>query len=213
MSFMLRSILGFKQVISLEWLSQYDNTDGKGYRECQSSSSAMFCEYYKKGCLSGHALRRPGEQLDDLYVRLLAKYGDTTDPAAHTKLHRELGVNSKFRVNGTRETLEWHILHRFPVMVGQLHHDYYLHPNPAKSHWNLCVGWTPKEDSFVFHDPAGVMDAKNGGYLDSNGKYVCYPWEFWKHRWMADSAGNFEDGAGWCHVPVTDKVSGKYVPL
>jgi hypothetical protein len=209
-----KSILNKKKVLSLHWESQMDSATGQWGRMCQSSSSAMFCEYYRPGCLSKHPKKRPGEQNDDFYLRILNElFGDSTDPQAHTKMHSWLGVNSKFRINGTRETLEWHLSRGFVVMTGQLHHDYYTNPDPTRSHWNLCVGWTPENDSFVFHDSAGHMDVQNGGYIDNNGKYMKYPWTFWKRRWMASASGAYMPGTGWCHVPVTDKVTGTYIEI
>lgn len=214
MSFVDKSILNKKLVHSLSWQSQIDSNTEQWSRMCQSSSGAMFCEHLKPGCLKNHPDRMGNEQLDDFYLRILnKKFGDTTDPQAHTKMHHYLGVNSRFRVNGTRETLEWFLSRGFIIMVGQLHHGYFTTPDPNRSHWNCLVGWTPEDDSFVFHDPNGKMDPKNGGYLDNNGKYVKYPWAFWKRRWMVDERGNYSPGNGWCHVPVTDKATGKYIPL
>ncbi len=214
MGFVARSILSEKKVLSMPWLSQMDSATDQWYRMCFSTSSAMFCEYLKANCLKNHPERRNGEQVDDFYLRLLnAKFGDSTDAQAQLAMHQYLGVNSRFRQNGTRETLEWFLSRGLPVMTGQLHHGSYHRPDASKSHWNLCVGWTPENDSFVFHDPAGSMDTTGGGYYNNDGKYRKYPWDSWSHRWMADAGGNFVVGSGWVVVPVTDKATGHYIPL
>ena len=212
--FIEKSILNKKTVIPTHWESQYDSSTPQGGRMCQTSSSTMFCEMVKPGCISKHARIRDNEQLDDFYLRILnEKFGDTTDPNAHTQMHKYLGVNSKFITTGSRETLEWFLSRGFGVMCGQLHHDYFTNPDPTRSHWNYCNGWTPEDDSFVFMDPAGKMDPKFGGYVDDNGKYCKYPWSFWKRRWMADERGIYKPGTGWAHVPIVDKKTGKYVPI
>lgn len=214
MSFKYQSILDHKKVLSLPWLSQMDSDTSQWARMCFSSSSAMFCEYLNAGCLKNHRERKPGEQVDDFYLRKLNElFGDSTDANAQMQMHRWLKVNSRFRQDGTRESLEWHLSKSLPVMTGQLHHGHYRSPNATKSHWNLCVGYEPKGDCFVFHDPAGTMDTVGGGYLNNNGAYRKYPWDSWSHRWMADVDGNFVPGSGWMIVPVTNKATGLYVPL
>lgn len=214
MPFQNKSILSVKKVLSLAWQSQMDSATEQWYRMCYSSSSTMLCEYIKPGCLKDHPQRHAEEQLDDFYLRILnQKFGDSTDTAAQLAMHRYLGVNTRFSTSGSRETLEYYLDKGFPVMTGQLHHGYYTTPNPTKSHWTICVGWTPENDSFVFHDPAGNMDVTGGGYMTNDGKYRKYPWAQWQRRWMADNSGHFVNGTGWCVTPVVDKSTGKYVPL
>lgn len=214
MSFVNKSILDVKKVLSLSWQSQMDSATEQWYRMCYTSSSTMMCEYLNPGCLENHPLRKAGEQLDDFYLRILnSKFGDSTDTAAQLAMHRYLKVNTRFSAAASRETLEYYLDKGYPVMTGQLHHGFWKTPNPVKSHWTICVGWTPENDSFVFHDPAGTMDVKNGGYLNDAGKYRKYDWAEWSHRWMADTSGQFVNGTGWCVTPVIDKTTGKYVPL
>jgi hypothetical protein len=211
--------LKVKTVNAATFLSQMDSTRPDYYRTCYSSSSSMFCEKYNPGCLSKHPQRKPGEQLDDLYLRLLYSTGsgnsDTTKTEDQLRMHRMLGVNSFFATNGNLALLDRLIAAGHVVMTGQLHKGHVENPNPNASHWNLCVGWIPGPNGgiFVFHDPAGEMDVVNGGYInDKGGKYVQYSWSNWRKRWMADMAGNFVDGSGWYVAPVTDR-SGKYLPL
>lgn len=214
MVFRDRSILSVKKVLSLPWQSQLDSATDQWQRMCQCSSGSMLCEYYVPGCLSRHPLRRNGEQLDDFYLRILhEKFGDTTDVQAHLKMHRWLGVNTRFSTQGMRETLEWHLSRGHLVLCGQLHHGSSVQPDPNRSHWNACVGWDPVNDCFVFHDPAGSMRVEGGGYASNDGRYRKYPWQHWQRRWMADIRGRFQPGAGWHVVAVTDRASGKYLPL
>ena len=215
MPFEDKSILSHKKVLSIAWQSQMDSDTAWWYRMCGSSSAAMMAEYLKAGVLKNHKKRRSGEQLDDFYLRLLQEggYGDTTDANAHVALLRALGVNVKFRQDKTRETLEWYLAHDLPVMVGWLHHGLYYEPNPQKSHWSVVVGYDPAGDCFVFHDPAGTANISGGGYLDNNGRYRKYPWEQWKHRWMANERGDYVPGTGWAILPETDKATGLYKAL
>lgn len=216
MTFVPRSILNHKHVIPMTWENQMNGATSDYWRMCYSSSSSMFVNHFNPGVLKNHPKRREGEQLDDFYLRMLKEVagGDSTDTNAQMQMHRYFGVNSEFRQTGNRETLEYFLSKGHPVMTGQLHHFSYEHPDPARSHWTICIGWTPDNDSFVFHDPAGQMNVKNGGYVSNEGAYRKYAWELWKRRWMADFAGNFKEGAGWCVVPVIDKSkNGVYVPL
>lgn len=215
MTFVDRSILNAKKVNAVGWQSQMDSAVGEGWRKCYSSSSTMFCEGLVPGCLKNHKARKPGEQLDDFYYRMLVAVTgkDTTDTSAQMEMHRYFGINSKFSQQGSRQTLEYYLSIGLWVMTGQLHHWRYNQPDPARSHWSLCVGWTPENDAFVFHDPAGQMNLIEGGYISNEGAYRKYAWAQWKHRWMADQAGKFVDGSGWCIVPIVNKATGKYVPL
>lgn len=215
MGFIARSILNVKKVNAVGWLSQMDSAVGEGWRKCYSSTSSMFLEGVKPGVLKNHPKRHPGEQLDDFYYRMLVTVTglDTTNTDAQMQMHRYFGVNSRFSQQGSRQTLEYYLSIGLWVMTGQYHHGDYNRPDPTRSHWNLCVGWTPENDAFVFHDPAGQMDVADGGYIGNEGAYRKYAWDKWKRRWMADNAGNFQDGAGWCIVPIVDKKTGKYVSL
>lgn len=194
-----------------------DSARSDFYRTCYSSSSAMFCNKYNPGCLTNHPKRKPGEQIDDLYIRLLYETGDQNSDTTRTedqlRMHRMLGVNSFFATNGDLELLDRLISQGHIVMTGQLHHGPVESPNPQKSHWNVCVGWIPGPNGgiFVFNDPAGEMDVVNGGYINNNGKYVKYSWANWRKRWMADMSGKFAPGSGWYVAPVTDR-NGKYIP-
>lgn len=215
MGFIPGSILKVKKVNATGYQNQMDSAADEGWRKCYSSSSAMFCEALRPGVLKNHPLRRPGEQLDDFYYRMLVQETglDTTNTDAQMRMHRYFGINSKFSQQGSRQTLEYYLSIGLWVMTGQLHHWRYERPDPTRSHWSLCCGWTPENDAFVFHDPAGEMNVIDGGYIGSEGKYRKYAWDKWKRRWMADQAGNFVDGSGWCIVPIVNKATGKYVPL
>ena len=204
-----------KTVLPTGYQYQNDSTSEQGHRMCGCSSSVMMLEVVRPGCVTKHKNRKPGEQADDFYLRVLQSYGDTTDGQAQLLTHRYFGVNTELRTDGDFKILQHYLACGVPIMVGWLHRGSVDAPNPNHSHWSVVVGWVPGKNGgiFVFHDPNGEADIIKGGYVNwEKGRYVQYSWANWRKRWMADSAGRFREGAGWYIVPRLDK-NGKPVLL
>jgi hypothetical protein len=157
---------------------QRDNASGSGLRECFSSSCAMVARFYGK--VSG----------DDEYNRIRARFGDTTDAGAQLRALGSLGLQARFRQDGSAAILESMIRDGRPVPVGWLHKGPVSAPSGG-GHWSVVVGFTP--DALVFHDPNGEADLVGGGYVATSttaGRGVAYSRRNWLRRWEADGKGS-----------------------
>lgn len=142
---------------------------------CFSSTCAMAIKY-----LQPDALR--GSNADDVYLKTVLKYGDTTQYTSHIKACADYGVLASFYRNGSRTTLQNELNGGFPVATGILHHGPVTSPRGG-GHWMLCIG--DDGANGIFHDPYGELDNVNGGYvtIGSGGKEVKYSWKNWLRRW------------------------------
>jgi hypothetical protein len=143
-----RSIGSFDQRITLPvpYLCQRDSVTAQGLRMCFSSTCAMAAAYLKPGCLAG------ASQLDDRYLALLQRHGDTTDAAAQIQTLRSLGIEAELRTDGRIEQLIAQLRMGIPVPVGWLHHGPVSAPSGG-GHWSLVVGWDPTRRAVLMHDP------------------------------------------------------------
>jgi hypothetical protein len=109
-----RSGGSFDQRITLQvpYLCQRDSVTAQGLRMCFSSTCAMAAAYLKPGCLAGAG------QLDDHYLALLRRHGDTTDGAAQIQTLRSLGIEAELRTDGRIEQLIAQLRLGIPVPVG-----------------------------------------------------------------------------------------------
>lgn len=161
-------------VLNVPYEYQLDNTSGRGYRECFSSTCAMIAKYYGK------------IKNDDEYNKIRNKYGDTTSKDAQVATLKSLGLNVKFITNGNAKLLEDEIKAGRPVAVGWLHKGSVGYPTGG-GHWSCCIGYT--SNTFIFNDPNGEADMLNGGYVNqepSRGKAVQYSRKNWLRRWECD---------------------------
>ena len=154
---------------------QHDNATGTGYRECFSSSAAMVARFWGKVAN------------DDAYNKIRAKYGDTTDVGAQLEALRSLGLDARFRTDGTPVMLETELRAGHPVMVGWLHKGPISSPSGG-GHWSVAIGYDT--DSWIHNDPNGEADMVRGGYLtQQGGAGVHYSRRNWNRRWLPDGKG------------------------
>ena len=180
----------FDQPITLQvpYLCQRDSATSQGPRMCFSSTCAMAAAYLKPGCLVGAG------QLDDRYLGLLQRHGDTTDAAAQIQTLRSLGIEAELRTDGRIEQLIAQLRLGIPVPVGWLHKGPVAAPSGG-GHWSLVVGWDPIRRSVLMHDPNGEADLVGGGYVSTaigSGRNRWYSERNWGRRWMVE-----EVGTGW----------------
>lgn len=156
----------------------------QGKRMCNSSTHAMLLEYYLPGTLTGTP-RQP----DDIFLRRVFQYGDTTDASAQVKALASYGLSVSFSTTATWEQL----LERLkdgPCGAGVLHHGPSNRPTGG-GHWMLVVGWDPDTQEVICHDPNGRMDIINGGYSDyQSGPAVRYQRTHWVRRWAVEGGGS-----------------------
>ncbi len=154
---------------------QHDNATGTGYRECFSSSAAMVARFWGK------------VSSDDAYNKIRARYGDTTDVGAQLEALRSLGLDARFRTDGTVTALETELRAGRPVMVGWLHKGPISKPSGG-GHWSVVIGYTA--DDWIHNDPNGEADMVNGGYVTQRGGAgVHYSRRNWNRRWLPDGKG------------------------
>ena len=174
--------------LAVPYLSQNDSVTGQGSRMCFASTCAMAAAFLKPGCLSGSG------QLDDQFLALVQRHGDTTDASAQVAALQSLGIHARFRTDGGIDHLIHQLQRGIPCPVG------WLHKGPASSptgggHWSLVIGWDPDTRQLLMHDPNGEADLVNGGYVSTalgSGKALRYSERNWGQRWQVE--GN---GTGW----------------
>ena len=178
----------FDQPITLQvpYLCQRDSATSQGPRMCFSSTCAMAAAYLKPGCLAGVG------QLDDRYLGLLQRHGDTTDAAAQIQTLRRLGIQAELRTDGRIEQLIAQLRQGIPVPVGWLHKGPVSAPSGG-GHWSLVVGWDPTRRAVLMHDPNGEADLVGGGYVSTaigSGRNRWYSEKNWGRRWMVEGVGS-----------------------
>ena len=174
--------------LPVPYLSQNDSVTGQGSRMCFASTCAMVAAFLKPACLNG-----PG-QLDDQYLALVQRHGDTTDASAQVAALQSLGLHARFRTDGRIEHLVEQLNRGIPCPVGWLHRGPASAPSGG-GHWSLVIGWDPTKRQLLMHDPNGEADLVNGGYVSTalgSGKALRYSERNWGRRWQVE--GN---GTGW----------------
>jgi hypothetical protein len=171
--------------LPVPYLSQNDSATSQGPRMCFSSSCAMAAAF-----LMPDALQGPGQR-DDHYLALVQRHGDTTDANAQVAALHSLGLQARFRTDGSIENLIEQLKRGLPCPVGWLHKGPVSSPNGG-GHWSLVIGWDPAKRQLLMHDPNGEADLMNGGYVNTSigsGAAQRYSERNWGRRWMVEGAG------------------------
>ncbi|QCH15543.1 lysozyme [Synechococcus sp. CB0101] len=172
--------------LPVPYLSQNDSATSHGPRMCFSSTCAMAAAFLKRGALTGNG------QLDDQYLALVQRHGDTTDANAQVAALHSLGLQARFRTDGSIEDLIEQLKRGLPCPVGWLHKGPVSAPTGG-GHWSLVIGWDPAMRQFLMHDPNGEADLVNGGYVNTaigSGAAQRYSERNWGRRWMVEGAGS-----------------------
>ena len=182
------------RTLKVEYYSQRDSATGQAARMCFSSTCAMAAMFLRPGCLAS-----PKAQPDDEYLRIVERFGDTTDAGAQVKALGTLGIRARFRQDGSIEAIARQIAQGIPVPVGWLHRGPVTHPTGG-GHWTLAIGWDATTRQVIHHDPNGEANLVHGGYVSGGGgRAVRYSEGNWGRRWMAGPEGayRFTPGTGW----------------
>ena len=166
--------------LDVRYFSQRDNYRDAS-RTCFSSSCAMLLEAVKPGTL-------PGEKGDDLYVRRVFEYGDTTDAYTQLKALLSYEISAKFKQDCSVEIVKEQIDAGKPVPIGILHHGPASAPSGG-GHWICVVGYDSK--GFIVHDPWGEIDHASGSYVSEDGEHLHYSYNLIGSRW---TVANPNDG-------------------
>jgi putative chitinase len=159
-------------------------------RMCFSSSCAMLLEFLKPGTL-------PGPNGDDIYLKKVFTYGDTTDAASQIQALESFGLKARFNQNCDFSIIEEQINRGIPVPCGFLHHGHVDAPTGG-GHWLCVVGYTPT--GVIVNDPFGDMDLINGTYVNRVAKGLQYSHKNFGRRWMVLDNGTYAPGKGWAII-------------
>jgi hypothetical protein len=164
------------------YFPQLDNGP-EGWRQCQTSSIAMALSY----------LQVPGIRDDLDYLRVVNRYGDTTEQQTHRLALASLKVRAKFRQDMRSGELMAEIKAGLPVVIGLLHHGPVTAPTGG-GHYILVYGFT--DTHWICHDPYGELDLVAGGWAQQGrgGRGVRYSFRNLNPRWLVEGEGS---GWGW----------------
>jgi GH24 family phage-related lysozyme (muramidase) len=173
--------------LAVPYLSQNDSTTGQGPRMCFSSTCAMAAAFLCPGCLGNGVW-----QLDDRYLQLVNRHGDSTEATAQVAALADLQIKARLRTDGTIEHLVAQLQQGQPVPVGWLHKGPVSAPTGG-GHWSLVIGWDPANRQLLMHDPNGEADLVGGGYVRTaigSGQVQRYSERNWGSRWMVEGPGS-----------------------
>lgn len=159
------------------YFSQRDSTvAGQAMRMCFSSSCAMLASFMRPNELRG-------ANADDVYLKRVLQYGDTTDASAQLKALAYYGIKARFVQNCSWEELERQLDRMIPTPCGFLHHGTSSTPMGG-GHWLTVIGYT--DGAVIVHDPFGEMDVVAGKYLTTRGARQAYSRKNWGPRWLVE---------------------------
>lgn len=180
------------QVIKLNvsYFSQLNNEQtffGSGSRQCNTTSNAMLADYLLKGELTQKAKQGFAEP-ESVYMRLVAKHGDTIDHVAQTKALTELGIESYFSYTLSAKDVLMSLKAGIPVVAGFAY--------KGSGHICVIVGYNPAKKVWYVHDPYGTRHGANDVYdVGIGGAYDSYSNETMQ-RIFWDQGGE----AGWGRI-------------
>ena len=161
---------------------------GPGGRQCNLTAHCMAAEYLLKGEIGRRSKTKGYHEPEDYYGEILAAYGDTTDPQAHTPTYRDLGLTSYFTYTASIKDLIRCLDQGVPVPMGVAY--------KASGHYVCAVGH--RADGVYIHDPFGIRMGLTDNYDPSPGKYDFVTWDWLQAKWVDQGSE-----AGWMRV-VTD---------
>lgn len=174
--------------LAVPYFNQRDNWDkyhGPGGRQCNLTSHAMAADYLLQGEIAKKAKAKNYVEAEDLYGEVLAKYGDTTDPQAHTPALKDFGLDSYFSYTGSIKDLLLCLDKGIPIPLGVAY--------KASGHYVCAVGY--RSDGVYVHDPFGIRIGQTDNYENAAGDYDFVTWDWLQAKWV--DQGN---EAGWMRV-------------
>ncbi|MDM7960184.1 MAG: glycoside hydrolase family protein [Synechococcus sp. WH 8007] len=173
-------------VLAVPYCCQNNSATAHGPRMCFSSSCAMAVEFLRPGGF------RAGGQIDDQYLAIVQRYGESTEASAQLQAIEACGLTAEFRQDGTIDDLIAQLERGIPAPVGWLHQGPFEEPTGV-GHWSVAIGWDPSERTVLMHDPNGEADLIGGGYVTTaigSGKAQRYSERNWGRRWMVEGPGS-----------------------
>ncbi|XHX76166.1 MAG: C39 family peptidase [Stenomitos frigidus ULC029] len=163
------------------------------WRQCNTTSNTMLANYLLKGELTNKAKEQGLPEAESIYMRLVAKYGDTTNHDAQTKALKELGIESYFSYTLSSKDVLLSLRANIPVAAGFAY----------KSDGHICiiVGHDPIRKVWLVHDPYGTRHGASDNYdIGIGGAFDYYTYDTMQ-RIFWDQGGE----AGWGRVVTSIK--------
>ena len=163
------------------------------WRQCNTTSNTMLANYLLKGELTNRAKEQQLPEPESVYMRLVAKYGDTTDHDAQTKALNDLGIESYFSYTLSSKDVLLSLQAEIPVIAGFAY--------KSSGHICLIVGHDPMNKVWLVHDPYGTRHGASNNYdIGIGGAFDLYTYDtmqsiFW------DQGGE----AGWGRIVTSIK--------
>ena len=163
------------------------------WRQCNTTSNTMLANYLLKGELTNKAKEQRLPEPESIYMRLVAKYGDTTDHDAQTKALNDLGIESYFSYTLSAKDVLLSLQAEIPVIAGFAY--------KSSGHICLIVGHDPVNKVWLVHDPYGTRHGASNNYdIGIGGAFDLYTYDtmqsiFW------DQGGE----AGWGRIVTSIK--------
>ena len=162
-------------------------------RQCNTTSNTMLANYLLKGELTNKAKEKGLPEPESIYMRLVAKYGDTTDHDAQTRALKELGIESYFSYTLSSKDVLLSLRANIPVAVGFAY--------KYDGHICLIVGHDPVKKVWLVHDPYGTRHGASDNYdIGIGGAFDPYTYDTMQ-RIFWDWGGE----AGWGRIVTSIK--------
>jgi len=190
--------------LPVKYASQLNNDTrvfGPGWRQCNTTSNTMLADFLLKGELSKQAQQAKMSEPESFYMRLVRKYGDTTDHGAQTKALKELGIDSYFSYTLSAKDLLTSLRANIPIVVGFAY----------KSSGHICVivGHDPVKKEWLIHDPYGTRHGASSNYdVGVGGAFDPYSYDTMQ-RIFWDQGGE----AGWGRIVTSIKGKPTGLPM
>lgn len=177
--------------LNVPYFMQLDNDPtvfGPGWRQCNTTSNTMLADYLLQGKLTQAAKAKGYPEPESLFMRVVAKYGDTTDHDAQTKALKELGIQSYFSYSLSPKDLMLSLSYGIPVVVGFAY--------KGSGHICCIAGHDPVKRCYLVHDPYGVRHGTSDSYdVGVPAAFDPYPYETMQQIYW-DMGGE----AGWGRI-------------
>lgn len=163
------------------------------WRQCNTTSNTMLANFLLKGELTNKAKEQGLPEPESIYMRIVAKYGDTTDHDAQTKALNELGVESYFSYTVSSKDVLLSLKAGIPVIAGFAY----------KFSGHICViaGHDPAKKIWLVHDPYGTRHGASDNYdIGIGGAFDPYTYDTMQ-RIFWDQGGE----AGWGRIVTSIK--------
>lgn len=182
--------------LPVKYASQLDNDAsifGPGWRQCNTTSNTMLADFLLAGELTQKAKSQGFPEPESLYMRLVSKYGDTTDHDAQTWALKELGIESYFSYSLSAKDVLLSLKLNIPVVVGFAY--------KGSGHICILVGHDPDKKAWLVHDPYGTRHGASDSYdVGVGGSYDEYSYDVMQQIFW-DGGGE----AGWGRIVTSVK--------